>query len=316
MADTESSFGALWQRDNADWTRLQAQYGERIYAWRWRTVSPGIGANMRLLQGNAGLTGAPIHLLTLGAGGLLPELLLALQQASGDDCQRLAQQVWPGQDGGALGPVHEDRHAVEKFSALQFYAGTPRIERFVRVACPVAGTPVFGSGLDRWLHLARRVPGMGLLGAALPDTLVNDPEAAPGLAGLVPGAGVLPLLTTDQVTDTPLAIVAGVAGDDSVGGWFKSLARRAVGLDAADSDGVVPLASALGGIERRGGVDWLLVRGAEASHFNYLQDAASCHAIVDALLSPPGQVPGFSHADSLADLQRRLVPVSRGPRRK
>ncbi|MBL8350631.1 MAG: hypothetical protein JNL87_09970 [Burkholderiaceae bacterium] len=334
LSDTEPSFGALWRHDDDSGAPLRARYGDRIYAWRWRSASPGIARNARLLlqalPKQAGDSDhAPAHLLTLGAGGLLVELILAMATASGAQAKEWAGRAWPAlpprrrdeldsavDTSGNSRPRHgayDDREAFDGWTAYGFYAGKPKIERFVRVACPAAGTPLLARGADRLLGALRSatgvLPGLGLLRATLPDTLLDDPAAAPGLAGLVPGAGVLPLLTTEVVTDVPLTIVAGaLQWRDSVLGWLKSALPRLAGLGPGASDGVVPLASAFGGIERSPGVDWLVTEGPEASHFGYFDVPATRRAIVAALLAPPGQTPpGFAHGDTLAELQRRFA---------
>lgn len=317
LSDTEASFGALWRHDDAPWRQLREAYGDRLFAWRWRTVTPGIAMAARQLLSQRGGKGpgAPMHVVSHGAGGLLVELLLALKRASGEDAAHLAQQVWPGQDGDTVAAVREERETVKGLPALAFYASELRIERFVRVACPAAGTPLLGRGLDRLLgtaRLLRWLPGVGPLAALLPDNVLDNAQVAPGIAGLSPGAGVLPVLTTALQTEAPLAIVAGDLQADSMASWLRSLTLRAVGLGGTDHDLVVTLGSAFGGIERRGGVDWFVSRGPDASHFRYFDNGDTRQAIVDALLHPPGQVPRFAHSASLAELQRRFGTVAAG----
>lgn len=299
LSDTAASFGDLWRTDDGHWRRLREAYGDQLYAWRWRTAAPGLARQARNLPP---LQGAPVHLLTLGAGGLLPELLLVAGELNADQAEDWAERIWAGAPD--VPAVRDDRDALRRWPALRFYAGRPPdIQRFVRVACPGAGTPIYTQGLDRWLKVFNQLPGLSWTSLLLPDTVLDDPAALPGLAGLAPGAGVLPLLQAPLTTDTPLAIVAGSHRPAGRGGWLKALGRMALGLGGKPSDLVVPLPSAFAGIERRGGVDWLVDEGPDTTHFGYLRHAPTRRAIVDALLHEPGRVPGFAHAPSLRALQ-------------
>lgn len=304
-SDTLGSFGALLSDASPARERLREAYAGRVLAWQHRSVTVGPVANtVALLQ--ALPPGIELHLVTLGAGGLVGELIARGMRVDGqpaftaDELSALASGALP--DGAEPGLAE----ALGTLSQLLQRRRGLRLGRFVRVACPAAGTPIYAAGPSRLRSLAGVLPGIGTALGLIPgvDRLLSDPQASPGLAGLLPGGGVQRWLTPEVTTHAPLAVVAGVAAP---GGWMGRLARMGQSLltgAEAQGDGVVSVASALGGLERAAGVDLLIDDGPDVGHFRYFHNPRTRDAIVQALLSSTAPPP-FERTGSLRELQQR-----------
>lgn len=303
-SDTLSSFGDLLRPPGEERDILASLYGEGLLAWQYRSVTVGPLANTLALA-QALPTGARLHLLTLGAGGLLGELLARGERSDGEAA--FSQQEIDERLHAPQASEPDEARLMQELSQVLAQRRL-RIERFVRVACPVAGAPVFSRGLARWAELmGSLVPGGGaLLSFTGIDRLPSDPQAAPGLAALVPGAGVQRWLTPAVRTRAALAVVAGVSEPDGVLRRLGAWAGRLLGIDAGDGDLIVPLGSAFGGLEREDGADFFVVRGDGIDHFAFFRHDAARRAIVAALLASSRPPPRFERARSLAALQARF----------
>ncbi len=300
-ASAQGSFGQLLDQPNPEREQLREHYRGRLYAFQYRSITQHpAAAALALLQALPGK--ARVHFVTHSGGGLVAELLclgqtvgnLKLEDIFGDDDKR--------------DPTNELLRALVRSRGL-------RIERFIRIACPAAGTPIFERSIERGVSLMGLVPGIGWALSLIPglDRLLSDPQASPGLAALSPQSELITRLNQGIATHPPLTVVAGVAQS---GGALSKLGRWAqrfiTGLEGAakGDDLVVPLHSAFGGLERVQGVDYLIAEGPEVSHFNFLRNEATRRAVVAALLQPEGTPAGFKHADSLSELRAQLDPTA------
>ena len=127
-----------------------------------------------------------------------------------------------------------------------------------------------------------------------PDGPLIDQANTPGLAALKPGSPLMQLLAREgRPSHSPLSVVAGATRGDSVGKWFKGL-LSSTALTAGDGDLVVPLVSALAGLERVPPAVALVDEGSQVSHFKYFRNERTRAAILAALLAD-GELPeGFS----------------------
>ncbi len=301
-ASAQGSFGQLLDQPNAEREQLRAHYRGRLYAFQYRSITQHpAAAAVTLLR--AMPSGARVHLVTHSGGGLVGELLCLGQGVASVPVNEAFQNT-----DEAGGPWND------LLNTLAHDRGT-RIERFIRIACPAAGTPIFERSIERGVSLMGLVPGIGWALSLIPglDRLLSDPQASPGLAALSPQSELITRLNQGITTHAPLTVVAGVAQS---GGALSKLGRWAqrfiTGLDGAakGDDLVVPLHSAFGGLERVQGVDYLIAEGPEVSHFNFLRNEATRRAIVAALLQPEGTPAGFKHADSLSELRAQLDPTA------
>ncbi len=301
-ASAQGSYGQLLDQANPEREQLREHYRGRLYAFQYRSITQHpAAAAVTLLR--ALPSGARVHLVTHSGGGLVGELLCLGQGVASVPVNEAFQNT---EEAG--GPWNDLLNALAQERAA-------RIERFVRIACPAAGTPIFERSIQRGVSLMGLIPGIGWALNLIPgiERLLSDPQASPGLAALSPQSELIARLNRGITTHAPLTVVAGVAQS---GGTLSKLGRWAqrfiTGLEGAakGDDLVVPLHSAFGGLERVQGVDYLIAEGPEVTHFNFLRNEVTRRAIVAALLQPEGTPAGFKHADSLIELRAQLDPTA------
>lgn len=310
----DASFGRLL-RDPAHAARLSEVYAGRLFGFQYRSLSVGPLANaIALVQALA--PGSRMHLVTHSGGGLLGELMVMLEAypLAATEGGSMASQTMlpPSAPGPGAGLGRDADRALARLQAM-LAERRPRVDRFVRIACPAGGTHLYGDGVDRTLSMMKMVPMVGTMLSMMPglDRLLGDPEASPGLTALHPDDGLPPILARLAVSGGRLRVLAAAReGGGLVSRAVQGLTRWLVRAGPAD-DMVVPLASALAGIERPEGVDVLVDRGPDASHFAFDQRPELRQAIVDAILTSEFDVPpGFERVSSLAEARARHAPAA------
>lgn len=288
LLDTASTFGDLWAAHPGDVKALFERHHGRVWALEQATVGVHPIANaLQLAQACA--PGARLHLLTHSTGGVVAELLARVCADPGrvkDLLVRLPEE---------MRVQRSDLMALADAVARRGL----RVERIVRVAAPMRGTPLAADRLDLLLSMFRWAWGRDR--AAPPDLGEFIAEVARRRAGArdLPGLSVLrpddPLLAWLNAPAAPLpGSLRIVCGEIVLGGlwqWLaKLLSREAF---SQPTDGVVPVASALGGVLRSPPALAFVASGKEVNHFGYFAQPHSARAIVDALLldEPPGYRP-------------------------
>jgi len=230
--------------------------------------------------------GTRIHLLTHAGGGLVGEILARCGAASGTD------------PSGSDDIVAADRETLRTI-VKEMAAKRLRVERIVRVACPVRGTLLLSNRVDVYMSVfywARQLVGMTapaertaltLAAARQPDAF----RALPGIAAIVPDAALIRWLNSAGSVAGELRVIAGNVQGDSVVSWVKTLLVDS--FYKADNDMIVPTASMFGGAHRTGTSLFFLDQGRDASHFNYFANPRTAAAAVHALLeaAPSGFAP-------------------------
>jgi CHAT domain-containing protein/pimeloyl-ACP methyl ester carboxylesterase len=158
---TLGSFGGLPGSD--DWRALAAIYEDRVFGLEHRTFSLGPIDNALVLA-EVLPTGATIHLVTHSRGGLVGDLLCLggnsqavaeligqfRRQPRPDEAEREAADV-----DGALKKARETVSTVEQDKLRRLVQllddKALKVERYVRVASPAAGTALLSDSLDLFL---------------------------------------------------------------------------------------------------------------------------------------------------------------------
>ena len=278
FSTTLGSFGKLLSSN--DWRTLHRFYEGRTFGLDHRTVSTGPAVNaLKLIEKLPDR--ATLHLLSHSRGGLIGELLAHGPLTDGE----LASFAAHGE---------EERQALRAISA-HLAAKDLTIERFVRVACPVAGTTLAGKRVDRTLSILLDLLELTPL---LEDTLVypfakamilsiikegKDPKTLPGLESMVPESAytrLFNLAKADQ-TRTSQADLAVIAGDTEGEGLFSRISLRVADLFFGDDhDLVVNVRSMFQGVSRTEPVYYAYQQGPAIHHLNYFgNDNSRKHAI-------------------------------------
>ena len=309
--DTKTNFGALLCEPNAERERLARAYPGAIFTWHYRSITQGPLANAVALL-KAVPARARLHLVSYSGGGVIAELLCrGMREGTAVD-ERDVALMGAAAERGSAEPQHQ---ALLGELAALLAERAAQIERFVRIAAPIegSGTRADGGGT----RLTQTLPFFGGLLSALPgvDAFLSDASLVPGSASLAPGAGVQALLTRSVRVHAPLTVIAGMSRPGGsvlarAGTWLaRSLGTEGTAAATEGSgDGWVSLASAFGGMERAGGVDYLIEEGEDIAHAGYMQLPRLRRALVDALLAQALPAPGFAHASTLAELQQRFTP--------
>jgi hypothetical protein len=291
FVDTQASFGHLWTLHPSKLRDLFQHHAGNVVAFEHPTVGTSPIANALALA-QAMPSGARLHLLGHGRGGLVAELLARVcgrhgQLGAGD----LAQDTGQRRQLQQLADVVRDKHLG--------------VDRVLRVACPARGTLLASRRLDAhasvlaWaLELASMAPPPGLVAfqAAVAGQR-TDPRHLPGLAAMLPDS---PLVQWLNAADTPipgdLRVLAGDLQGDSLGSWVKTL--QADCFEQTDGDLLAPTASMFGGSVRLGGASFLRDQGGKATHFNHFANEATAGAVCNALMQD--QPAGFRAIGSLS----------------
>jgi pimeloyl-ACP methyl ester carboxylesterase len=306
----QGSFGKLWENSAGADARhkLQARYGQRVYSWEHRSLTESPIANALQLAKTL-LEPLPdnteLDLVSHSRGGLVGEVLCLAQRERGDDPLQphlietlfaadriIAEQLGLGaldseqareRDAG----YQRDREALLELCAL-LDRKKPRINRFVRVACPARGTTLASGRLDRWLSMLSWFAGKGFAAEAMDFLLAvvkerTDPRTLPGLEAMMPGSALTRLLQHPTLTThSDLTVIAGDVEGNNFWSELKLLASD--WFYDSDHDLVVNTGSMYGGIRRPAGrARFRRDQGPEVNHFSYFSNSESIHWLVHGL---------------------------------
>ncbi|MGI9449242.1 MAG: lipase family alpha/beta hydrolase, partial [Geminicoccaceae bacterium] len=315
---TEGSFAGLWEENGDVWGRILDRYDGRMLALEHHTLSKSPIANA-LSAINLLPKKARLHIVSHSRGGMIGELLCR----SG----RLSDKLFDKTDFEHL----EEGGYEQLYTDLMIFRDLLEkkeitVERFVRVACPAAGTTLADGKLDRWLSTLMNV--VGKIGAdvssvyrfvrgfllAVVETR-TEPEHIPGLEAMMPGSPLTKILNRpDIVTSADLSVIA---GDIEGKGVFHRLGVLLTDLYyPGDHDLIVDTASMYGGLQRVPGRSRRYFEdGPDVYHFRYFKNESSASQLWSGLSyenAPPGEppedVPGFSPilpSEELEDLRTR-----------
>ena len=290
-SSTDGSFGGLWdavgsnrvlriENPGARINALVKAYEGRVFAFEHRSLSESPIVNAEALMNQLAAVvpgGRELHLVSHSRGGMIGELLtrgmrrqglpidpLDLAQFRGDSADREADRTTLPELGRLL---NEQRYAIG---------------RFVRVACPAAGTTLASGRIDRYVSLLVNVAGLvtGLGADPLYNALTNllaavlkertDPTKLPGLEAMMPTSPLTRMLNRrDVLTGADLHVLG---GDLAVRGFWSAL--KALATDffyLEDHDLVVNTPSMLRGTPRAGTVKYFIDTDSDVSHFNYFR---------------------------------------------
>ncbi|MEL6816677.1 MAG: hypothetical protein AAFP03_18000, partial [Cyanobacteria bacterium J06598_3] len=208
FSDTQGSFSELFASTD-EWARLSRAYApDRIVALEHHTVTENPASNaLQIAMAFQG--GAHIHILSHSRGGLVGDLICrhpfenrALEQFFSNP-QYKYQKTAEVENGAATKSVLEALVALNERLTDQ----PLQVDRFVRVAAPVAGTLLASDRLNSYLNVILSVlghvplPGANLLGyvEAIASAIIStglDAKQLPGLEAMRPQAqqGFVPFL--------------------------------------------------------------------------------------------------------------------------
>lgn len=298
---TDGSFGGLWNENKPVWENLVERYGDRILTLEHHTLAKSPITNALEVAKHLP-KGAKLHIVSHSRGGMIGELLCRSGR-SGDELF----------DDDDFGLLKDDAYGTQQ-EELKKLSGfllkkSIRVERFVRVACPAAGTTLADGKLDRWLSAFMNV--LDVVGENLPGlydfvrgfTLAvvktrTKPEDIPGLEAMMPGSPLTKILNRpDIVTEADLSVIA---GDIEGQGVLQNLAVWLTDLYyQGDHDLVVDTASMYGGLNRPAGkARSFFDTGPRVFHFRYFKNLKTAEKVWQGLHREDGEEEDESTFDS------------------
>lgn len=349
-SSTLGSFGDLRKAGREVWLALEQRFPGGIYAFEHRTLSESpIDNALALLELLP--PGARVSLVSHSRGGLVGDLL-CLRDIGDEAIGRYRHTLEgtgdadPDEARRVIGELR-DQHAEQR-GTLQRLAQALRdrrlvVQRYVRVACPAAGTKLASGNFDLFLSglltLVGRVPGLygSPYYAAFKRVVVEiarnrtNARMVPGIEAMLPDAPLAQLLHGGEVASGIAMSV--IAGD--IEGGTRLLQRLGVLLvdhllfERSDNDLVVDTPAMLAGIAPAAGAKVRFDRGGDVSHFRYfenldtrdalqqwlLADDAATVALFDALPGPGEYAAALAAAAATRDVgaeERPLVIVLPG----
>ncbi|MCC6389443.1 MAG: CHAT domain-containing protein [Bryobacterales bacterium] len=283
-SSTEGSFSGFWRdaqnQPTQEWKDLVSKYPNRILALEHCTFSVSPARNTLDLAALLPAQAA-VHVITHSRGGLVGELL-CLGPLSEDDLAAFEGR-----------PDHDLlRNLAATLAQKQF-----TVAKFVRTACPAAGTILASKRLDTYLNIILNVighiPGLSanpfyaLFKAAALELikLRADPSLIPGIEAQMPESPLIHLLNTRGLqSKADLGVIAGDFEGSGFWGSLKEYALRAYYWE--DNDFVVNTRSMSGGMARTRGVYQFLDQGDTVNHFSYFKNQRSRSRILEWLGAP------------------------------
>jgi CHAT domain-containing protein/pimeloyl-ACP methyl ester carboxylesterase len=302
----EGSFGALWDgpQSKIGATLFNAYHGH-VYAFQHRTFTESPIDNAIALL-NQLPDNARLHLVSHSRGGLIGELLCRAAVATGRDPfdeKDVTLFANTEDTDGVTVDRARDRTALATLNEL-LKQKQPRVERFVRVACPARGSTLASERLDRWLSVIMNTLSFaGLQGslffAAASDLITaivkehTDPRTLPGLEAMMPTAPLVRSLNRFDVTVN--ADLSVISGDTEAGGIWEKL--KLLVLDRFyedDHDLAVNTSSMIGGVRRTTGGRFFFDQGEQVNHFHYFVNDRTAEKVRDGLLWTDKPPTGFT----------------------
>jgi hypothetical protein len=235
---------------------------------------------------------ATLHVVSHSRGGQIGELLCRAQRVDGKDPFEGDVEGLKRWIEGKEARYHEELDKLATFGKI-LKSKNLKIERFVRVACPAAGTTLASQRLDRWLSMMTNVLDLTGLSASNTYRFIkafllavvkthSDPRDVPGLEAMLPGSLLTIVLNRPGIeTAADLSVISGDIEGESL------LARLALKVAdwyyGGEHDLIVDTVSMYGGAARQGGARFFFDKGSEVNHFAYFRNRKTVEHLVAAL---------------------------------
>lgn len=313
VSSFEGSYGDL--RSTNEWKELWNIYGSNIITFEHMTLSKHPLENVIDLIKNLP-DGVKLHIVSQSRGGLVGEVLcrMAYSETSKVGFSENAKQILVSYN------RKEELKWIDELEKLVFKKDKKfTIEKFVRVACPAAGTTLASKKLSTSLNiifnLVTRIPILGPSVFSVLADLVkfvvafkDDPNMLTGLECQIPDSPFIKLLNSPKEEDKlnqPLVVIAGNRTFDTKLKGLLAIASKV--FYQRKNDLVVDTESMYKGGRRTNKIQYFFNQNNTFSHFRYFEDNASRSALLNALkTSPDENIPGFirSFQDSVNSADR------------
>lgn len=290
--------------DRTVWKEIKENYGDNVYGVEHRTLTKSPFENaimvLKLLPVNA-----VVHLLSCSRGGLVGEIL-----AQGNT---LAKTGFTDQEIAVFEDL-DRKEDIENMLSLNrlFIEKNISVERFVRVACPAAGTLLASKRVNIYLNIMLNLIGLVpfLVGNPiyiyLKEFLVafvklkSDHDIVPGLEAMDPSSPLIKVLNNrNKIINSELIVIEG----DSIakGGLMKVIQTRLIDLYFFENNDFVVHSRAMHQGIRRSSTYVFFHQNETVNHFKYFSNPQTQKAILIGLQGKATELLGFSKIDEHQD---------------
>ena len=294
--------GAFGQLENSDlWGFIHSTYKNNVLAFQHRTLTKSPLQNMVELV-NQLPDSADIHIISHSRGGIVGDILCRYSLNS---------------DGSIVGFIDENIELLKKegnrqndidcikFLNKAFVNKKIRIKKFIRVACPAAGTKLASKRLDTILNTFFNLfggsinPVADIIKELIAETIrtKDDTKVLPGVEAQSPDSPFIKILNDRSrdiaIDGKSLAVISG-NGKFSVSGRGLMVILGKL-FYSQRNDLVVNTDSMYLGANRKDNIQYFFDQGTDVDHVKYFFNNKTRQAIGLALKAADGElIPGFT----------------------
>lgn len=273
------------------WEYITRTYNNNILAFNHETLTKSPLQNATELAAQLP-AGADLHIITHSRGGLVGEILARCNPDVPGPIAFSEKEISYLEKENRGDDIKYIRQLQEIYRQKKF-----KTSRFIRVACPTAGTTIVSDRLVNFLNISLNLIGIatGIAGSAiytiLKSLLVaaidekNDTKVLPGLEAMNPDSPFITVLNDQDTLITDSILV--VSGNTKAKVNLKALLILTERLFFAESnDLVVNTSSMYAGSRRANKLKFFFDEGTDVDHFHYFKNETTNNAIRIALESP------------------------------
>lgn len=298
-SNTRGSFeGLATQNGGKTFEALYNQYPNRIISYEHKTLTQSPITNVIDLVSKLP-DDITLDMMSHSRGGLVGELIARLGCAEIDKC-------FTAREIEILSKNEEAKSLLKEIESLHKAINKKQIKvnRFVRVACPAAGTILLSQRMDTMLNVMFNMMGrvggevMGTISDGL-EALVtaivnekNDFDTLPGIECMRPTSNFIKALNHIETNIKSELIV--IAGDAQGEGFWKNIKIFLLDLFYQENNDIVVNTESMSrGTNRIGGHKLFFEQRSDVDHFHYFMNPTSQKIIMEALLGSASEARGF-----------------------
>jgi hypothetical protein len=296
ISNTHITFSSLQGSDT--WEDIHKTYGRNVLAYQFRSLTKSPLRNVVTLL-KALPNSANLDIISHASGGLLGEILFRYSRNENHSTTGFSDENLN------LLAKYDRADDIACIQELNILFATKKViaRKFIRIACPAAGTTLVTKRLHTILNVFLNFlsetpsPLVDLSKELIVESLntKNNIDVLPGLEAQSPDSPFIKILNDTGNVELPGSRLAVISSNTTLSGtrkpWFAIIGRLFYGHR---NDLIVNTDSMYLGTRRTGNIQYFFDQGPEVNHFRYFTNVSTRQAIALALKTPDGlQIPGF-----------------------
>ncbi|NEN23237.1 CHAT domain-containing protein [Cryomorpha ignava] len=296
--------GFTTEGDRTIWNEIKEKYGDNVYGVQHRTLTKSPFENAIMVL-EALPKNAVVHMLSCSRGGLVGEILSQSNTAANTGFTDQELKIFEDLDRDA------DTENMKTLNRL-FIEKSITVERFVRVACPAAGTLLASKRINIYFNIMLNLIGLVPFLAGNPIymylkefliafvKLRSDQDIVPGLEAMDPASPLIKVLNNRTKTiHSELIVIEGDAV--AKGGLMKIIKIRLIDLYFLENNDFVVHSRAMHQGIKRSSTHVFFHQNETVSHFKYFSNPLTQKAILIGLQGKANELLGFTKIDEGQD---------------